>query len=139
MFTFISNIPEFMFFPHTIIYFRSLFIKHCCSIGSLFCQFLERKSKTINIYARAHTCVCICACDIIRRSFLKRTVVPSVFIFRLHIVYFMFIDIARTMWYTYRVAREQGKTQAPERMKSGNTDMLDRSIIDNITVRYFTT
>lgn len=113
MFTFIFNIPEFMFFSlPTIIYFRSLFIKNCCSIGSPIFHFLEIKSKTINIYARAYAR--ICTGDIIRSSFLKRTVVPSVFIFRLHIVYRFFIDIFRMMWYTFSVAREQRKTQAPE-------------------------
>nr|DAP05356.1 MAG TPA: hypothetical protein [Caudoviricetes sp.] len=50
---------------------------------------------------RAYVCVRVCAGDIIRRSFSKRTDVLSVFIFRLQSVYRTLIDNTIVMWYTY--------------------------------------
>lgn len=55
------NIPEFMFFPHTIIYFRSLFVKHCRSMKFLFLPFTGMKIENYQ-YIRARACARVRVC-----------------------------------------------------------------------------
>lgn len=59
------------------------------------------------------------------------TNVLFVFTIRLHIVYSMFIDIARAMCYTYGVAREKHKPHS-RADEVGKHKVLNRLFIDNL-------
>ena len=102
MFTFISNIPEFMFFPPIPSFIFVHYLLNTVVLQDRYFTIFWKENRKLSIYTRAR----IRSCDIIRRSFWKRTVVPSVFIFRLHIVYFMFIDKHQPMWYTYGTTKD---------------------------------